>query len=141
MGASSRHGSSGRLCPARASVKHGERPQVASNETVTLSPVRRRDRLAPGLMKMWESRPVEAIMTLATAVRPFRAGDPHETMIDRSPVDETLREMAELPRDARPGMLVSGVTVAAVTVGVAGPAGPPPRHLHHRLRTLDRPGG
>jgi hypothetical protein len=87
-------------------------------------------------MKMWESRPVEAIMTLATAVRPFRAGDSHETMIDRSSVDETLREMAELLRDARPGMLVSGVTVAAVTVGVAVEAVAVPVNLHAGIGTV-----
>jgi hypothetical protein len=68
-------------------------------------------------MKVWESRALEAVMTLATAVRPFRAGSSLEIMSDRSRADETLREMAELLRDARPGMLVSGIIVAAVTVG------------------------
>lgn len=75
-------------------------------------------------------------MTLATAVRPFRTGDAHETMIDRSPADDTLRELAELVRDARPGMLVSAVTIVAVTVGVAVEAVALPVNLHAGAGTV-----
>lgn len=75
-------------------------------------------------------------MTLAAAVRPFRLADARETMIDRSPADETLREMAELLRDSRPGMLVSGVTVAAVTVGVVVEAVAVPVNLHAGVGTV-----
>jgi hypothetical protein len=55
-------------------------------------------------------------------------GDSDEAMIERP--DEALREMAELLRDTRPGMLVSGVTVAAVTVGVAVEETVLPVNLH-----------
>jgi hypothetical protein len=81
-------------------------------------------------LKVWESGALEAIMTVATAVRPFRVGSSLEIMSDRSPADETLREMAELLRDARPGMLVSGITVAAVTVGAAVEVATVPINLH-----------
>lgn len=75
-------------------------------------------------------------MTLATAVRPFRIGGADKTVVDSSPADETLREMAELLRDARPGMLVSGLTVAAVTVGVAVEAAAVPINLHAGVATV-----
>jgi hypothetical protein len=75
-------------------------------------------------------------MTLAAAVRPFRLADVRETMIDRSPADETLREMAELLRDSRPGMVISGVTVAAVTVGVVVEAVAVPVNLHAGAGTV-----
>ena len=75
-------------------------------------------------------------MTLATAVRPFRIGSSFEIMSDRSPADETLREVAELLRDARPGMWVSRITVAAVTVGVAVETAAVPINLHAGVGTV-----
>jgi hypothetical protein len=87
-------------------------------------------------MKVWEPGALEAIMTLATAVRPFRNGRSFQTMDDRSAAGETLREMAELLRDARPSMLVSGITVAAVTVGVAVEAIAVPINLHAGVGTV-----
>lgn len=60
-------------------------------------------------------------MTTQTVLRPYRVSEDLDgAMIDRPPAaDDVLREMTELLRDARPGMLVSGFTVPAVTVGVA----------------------
>jgi hypothetical protein len=87
-------------------------------------------------MKMWEFGALEAIMTLATAVRPFRIGSSPENIDDRSAAGETLREMVELLRDARPSMLVSGITVAAVTVGVAVEAIAVPINLHAGVGTV-----
>jgi len=78
---------------------------------------------------MWESRAaVEAIMAIETSVN--RIGGLGESMLNGSPADEALREIAELLRDARPGMLVSGFTVAAVTVGVAVEEAVLPMNLH-----------
>jgi hypothetical protein len=68
---------------------------------------------------MWELRALEAIMTIGATVRPIRISETGEPMNERPPAEDTLREMAELLRDARPGILVSGITVASVTVGVA----------------------
>jgi len=67
-------------------------------------------------------------MAIETSVN--RVGGMGTTMLDDSPADEVLREMAELLRDARPGMLVSGFTVAAVTVGVAVEETLLPMNLH-----------
>jgi len=85
---------------------------------------------------MWESRVVEAIMTTGTAVPPALLGEMGEVMIDPPPTDETVREVAELLGDTRPGMLVSGFTVAAVTVGVAVVAAVLPMRLNAGASTL-----
>src|SRR6266581_2837342 len=91
--------------------------------------MQRSDRLVKSLLKMWESRAaVEAIMAIETSVN--RIGGLGESMLNGSPADEALREIAELLRDARPGMLVSGFTVAAVTVGVAVEEAVLPMNLH-----------
>lgn len=75
-------------------------------------------------------------MKSATAVWPFRIGGPPATMSDRFPVDDQLREIAELRRDARRGMLVSGVIVAGVTVGVVVEAVAVPVDLHAYAGTV-----
>jgi hypothetical protein len=80
---------------------------------------------------------VEAIMTIGTAVRPIRVSEADCPMIDPPPADdEALREIAELLRDARPGALVSGVTVAVVTVGVAVEEVALPVRLHPGVGTV-----
>lgn len=66
-------------------------------------------------------------MAMGTAVWPVY-GETDRAMIDRP--DDALREMAELLRDTRPGMLVSGITVAAVTVGTAIEEMVLPMNLH-----------
>src|SRR6266566_1685357 len=98
--------------------------------------MRRRDRPAPVLMKVWELRASEAIMTLATAVRPFRLGNSPETVDDRSPAGETLREMNELLRDTRPSVRMSRAIVVAVTVGAAVEAAAVPINLHAGVGTV-----
>ncbi|HUK69332.1 MAG TPA: hypothetical protein VLW50_11365 [Streptosporangiaceae bacterium] len=76
-------------------------------------------------------------MTIGTAVRPMRVSETGGPMIERQPSDdETLRELAELLRDARPGMLVCGVTVAALTVGVAVEEAALPVKLHPGVGTV-----
>jgi hypothetical protein len=87
-------------------------------------------------MKLWESGAVEAIMVIGTAARPLRISETDGSMLDRPPTDDTLRDLAELLRDARPGMLVSGVTVAAVTVGVAIETVAVPINLHAGVGTV-----
>ena len=75
-------------------------------------------------------------MVLGTVARPLRISETDGSMLDRPPTDDTLRDLAELLRDARPGMLVSGVTVAAVTVGVAIEAVAVPVNLHAGVGTV-----
>ena len=76
-------------------------------------------------------------MTIGTVVPAIRVSETGGPMTERQPSDEdTLREMAELLRDARPGMLVSGVTVAAVTVGVAVEEVALPVNLHPGVGTV-----
>ncbi len=75
-------------------------------------------------------------MTTGTAVPPALLGEMGEVMIDPPPTDETVREVAELLGDTRPGMLVSGFTVAAVTVGVAVVAAVLPMRLNAGASTL-----
>jgi hypothetical protein len=57
-------------------------------------------------------------------------------MSDRSPVDGTLREITEPLRDARRGMLVSGVIVAGVTAGGVVETVAVPVNLHAGAGTV-----
>ena len=89
---------------------------------------------------MWESRTVEAIMTIGTGSGLLSTSETERSMIERPSAgdapEDTLREMAEMLRDARPGMLVSGITVAAVTVGVAVETVAVPVKLHAGVGTV-----
>lgn len=81
-------------------------------------------------------------MAIQTAVRPYRvSGKADEPVTDRPPADDdVLREMTELLRDARPGLLVSGLTLPAVTLGVAIEEALLPINMHAGLGTVLRLG-
>lgn len=73
-------------------------------------------------------------MAIGTAVWPGYGRGADETVIERP--DDALREMAELLRDTRPGMLVSGVTVAVVSVGATIVEVAAPTNMHAGVGTL-----
>lgn len=85
---------------------------------------------------VWELTALEAIMVVQTAARPMRGSDTEDPRVDGPSPDDTLRAMTELLREARPAMVVSGVAVAAVTVGVAVEEAVLPMRLHAGLGSV-----